>query len=446
MLPDTICKTVRQHSRGKVPPEDMEKLQEIAEAYSKVKNYVYQRYGGIKSLAKIYPGYTVQNEMTDSGLRTQLGLPSVYFYLAIFDALGDIRAQWSQVKNGMLKSIRQNEGFMPEDRHYLRFVMRAGSLFEAVLCGSRGEIPEEMQGQYKALCTGVDRKRLDRYLCRQVRRKLRKLHTEKSGGFAIAERAYRYADHGIYISTMERRRRVFVPLTDENTYKKQLYIKLFPEKSSIEIDIPVETRVRRNKEFEAVIGLSVGMWQLFTSDTGRIYGEQFGCLRQELETFISRGNRAYSKEKRNNPGRQKYKAGKARLEAGLHAYINQEINRMLQEEKPRTVYIPRFPQSSPKGAKGKVNYSVTLWQRGYVRQRLRQKCLEKGIELAEVFGNNISRECSRCGSMGAYEKDTFRCSACGYEDDKKRNAAMNVKRRGQSGQCIGREFMQYGSK
>ena len=55
MLPDTICKTVRQHSRGKVPPEDMEKLQEIAEAYRKVKNYVYQRYGGIKSLAKIYP-------------------------------------------------------------------------------------------------------------------------------------------------------------------------------------------------------------------------------------------------------------------------------------------------------------------------------------------------------------------------------------------------------
>ena len=48
MLPDTICKTVRQHSRGKVPPEDMEKLQEIAEAYRKVKNYVYQRYGGIK--------------------------------------------------------------------------------------------------------------------------------------------------------------------------------------------------------------------------------------------------------------------------------------------------------------------------------------------------------------------------------------------------------------
>lgn len=61
----------------------MRKLQEIAEDYRAVKNYVYQRYGGIKSLSKIYPGYTVQNEMTASGLRASLGLPSVYFYLAV---------------------------------------------------------------------------------------------------------------------------------------------------------------------------------------------------------------------------------------------------------------------------------------------------------------------------------------------------------------------------
>ena len=39
----------------------MKKLQEIAGDYRTVKNYVYQRYGGIKSLSKIYPGYTVQN-------------------------------------------------------------------------------------------------------------------------------------------------------------------------------------------------------------------------------------------------------------------------------------------------------------------------------------------------------------------------------------------------
>ena len=64
----------------------MQQLLEIAEDYKKVKNYVYGRYGGIGSLFKIYPGYTVQNEMTKSGLRAELDMPSVYFYLAMFDA------------------------------------------------------------------------------------------------------------------------------------------------------------------------------------------------------------------------------------------------------------------------------------------------------------------------------------------------------------------------
>ncbi len=84
MPPRTICKTVRQYNSEPISETDMKKLQEIAKDYSTVKNYVYQRYGGIKSLPKIYPGYTVQNEMTASGLRTTLGLPryiSIWLYL-----------------------------------------------------------------------------------------------------------------------------------------------------------------------------------------------------------------------------------------------------------------------------------------------------------------------------------------------------------------------------
>ena len=98
MPKDKLCKTVHQYSKGPVPEEDMQRLLEIAEDYKAVKNYVYTRFGGIKSLAKLYPGYTVQNEMTASGLRERLNMPSVYFYLAVFDALGDIKGQWGRTK------------------------------------------------------------------------------------------------------------------------------------------------------------------------------------------------------------------------------------------------------------------------------------------------------------------------------------------------------------
>ena len=99
------------------PGELMEKLQEIARDCQKVRNYVYTRYSGIGSLGKLYPGYTIQNEMTKDGLRQELGLPSVYFYLAMFDALKDIKSQWTRTKNRVLRLVGQNDGFSEEEKH-----------------------------------------------------------------------------------------------------------------------------------------------------------------------------------------------------------------------------------------------------------------------------------------------------------------------------------------
>ena len=81
MPSDKICKTVHQYNKAPVSEEYMQKLIDIAEDYRKVKNYVYVRYGGIESLAKLYPGYTVQNEMTASGYREIVGLRQSIFIL-----------------------------------------------------------------------------------------------------------------------------------------------------------------------------------------------------------------------------------------------------------------------------------------------------------------------------------------------------------------------------
>ena len=121
---ETICKTVCQYNKEAISPDDMKKLQEIAEDYCKVKNYVYARYSGKGSLAKLYPGYTIQNEMTKSGLRLQLGIPSVYFYLAVFDALGDIKSQWTRTKSAVAQRVNSNSEFSEEERHYLRYLLK----------------------------------------------------------------------------------------------------------------------------------------------------------------------------------------------------------------------------------------------------------------------------------------------------------------------------------
>ena len=56
MTPETIYKTVYQYNKAPVSADDMEKLQEIAEACRDVRNAVYERYGGIRGFSKINPG------------------------------------------------------------------------------------------------------------------------------------------------------------------------------------------------------------------------------------------------------------------------------------------------------------------------------------------------------------------------------------------------------
>lgn len=438
-MPDTICKTVHQYNKETVPPESMRKLQEIAKDYARVKNYVYVRFGGIGSISKLYPGYTVQNEMTESGLRTSLGLPSVYFYLAIFDALADIRSEWTRVKTKVGDLVTEHEAFTPEERHYLRFVLRVSNAFEAVLNGTPVILPDEIQKQYDMLAKEVDTGRLKRYLCRQVRRCHVRQHTNQETGFSIAERAYRYADHGIYISTKEKRKRVFIPLTDGNQYRSQLYVRLYPEKGDVEIKVPIDVTVYSHEDYQNQVGIAFGMYTMLTTDSGNSYGEELGNLQTEYVDWIRKQTGIYNRNRKDNPGRKKYSAKKQRYEERLHSYINHELNRFLKAEKPETVYIVRLPKSQAGGINKRINHSATMWQRGYIRSRLSQKCKEQSVELVEVLGKDIGRECSGCGELGERKNGRFFCKACGYNAEEKTNTAKNVLKRGLVGKTVNRK-------
>lgn len=431
MPSEKICKTIHQYNKEPIPVADMQKFVEIARDYMKVKNYVYARFGGIASLSKLYPGYTVQNEMTGSGLREDLGMPSVYFYLAIFDALGDIKCQWTRTKTKLLKLINQNEGFSEEDKHYLRFILKVSNGFEQVLNQKPVELPKAVQKQYEKVSAQVDTDRLRKYLCRQVRKYHVKLHTDREDGFTIAERAYRYGDHGIYISIKEKRKRVFVPLTDNNQYKSQLYIKLFPREQRLEIKVPINVSIKNHRDYQKQVGVAFGLYTMLTTDEGHCYGEELGKYQIGYADWIREQTGSYNRNRNENQGRKKYHAKKRRLEEQLHSYINQELNRFLRDEKPQVIYIVKLPKSHAKGVNKKINHSMAQWQRGYIRKRLNQKCQEQAVKIVETIGKDISNECSECGETGKKEKKKFVCPVCGYCVEEKVNTARNVKKRGQ---------------
>lgn len=432
MPKETVCKIIRQYNREPVPAGQMQKLQEIAADYRQVKNQVYQRYGGIRSLSKLYPGYTVQNEMTQSGLREALELPSVYFYLAVFEALRDIKSQWSRTKTAVLKRMNVNEQMTEDEKHFVRYVLKVSNVFESVLNGSSLNLPKELQKQYELLASAVDTGKLGNYVRRQVRACHRTLHTDSADGFSIGERAYRYADHGIYISVKEKRKRIFIPLTDGNVYARQLYIRLYPEEGAAEIQVPVDVPVRKHEDYTASVGVSMGMRSMLVTDTGHVYGEEFGFYQEQLSEWLREQRSIYRRNKEANPGRKKYQAKKHRLEEQLHSYINQELNRFLRTEKPAVIYVPKLPKPGTSGPVKRINHLASTWQRGYIRNRLELKCREQSVELREVFAKGISRECSRCGAGGKLLEEHFSCGVCGYEADRKVNAARNARKRGEN--------------
>lgn len=437
MQPQTICKTVHQYNKYPISGQDMNRLLAIAKDCQKVKNYVFQRYSGIGSLEKLYPGYTIQNEMTKSGLREVLKLPSVYFYLSIFDALGAIKAQWTKLKSKILDLTGKNENFTAEEKHYIRFILSISNAFVAVLnqkpiCSLSGDFCR----QYETVAGQVDREKLNRYICRQVRKYKRNLSADTARGFALTEKAYRYGDGGIYIAAKEPRQRIYIPLTDTNQYHRQIHIKLYPEESRIELKVPVDVKVHRRDDYTNTVGIAMGINTLLTTDTGHCFGSDLGNLHHDYAQWVRMQTRRYHKNRAANPGRRKYHAMKGRYEERLHSYINQELNRFLQEEKPAVVYMVKLPgpqaQAKNKTRNKKANYSLTMWQRGYIRKRLIQKCAENDVDVIEVFGKDISRECSVCGCIGVREQGIYTCPVCGYRDAEKTNTARNVKKRGEN--------------
>lgn len=431
MTAETICKTVHQYNKVPISDEDMKKLQGIAEDYRSVKNEVYQRYGGKNSLSKIYPGYTIQKEMGKTGLRERLGLPSVYFNVAILDAIGDIKSQWTRTKTSVLKRVNKNEKFSEADRHYLRFLLKVSNAFEMVLNDKRIELKPEVQKKYEELAEYVSTHKLNNYLKRQVRKLHTKIYAEKAEGFSMTERAYRYDNHGIYITMKEKRKRIFVELTDNQIYVRQIYIKLYPEQNNLELLIPVEIKVKRHTDYHNSVGLAVGMYSMFVTDKGNIYGEQLGKYQMQLSEWVREQNVKYALNRHTHPGRKKYSAKKRKMTEQLHSYINMELNHFLKMEMPKVIYIPKLPKAQKRKGNKAINHSVTMWQRGYIRLRLQQKCKEQSIELVEVFGKDISNACSRCGAIGKKQDGVFTCLVCGSSMNEKINAACNAKKRGE---------------
>ncbi len=437
---DTFTKTIWQYTE-ELPKESIEFLQGIAVDCGKVKAGVYQRYSGVKSLRKLSSTFDIMTQMRHCGLREQLNLPSVYYELAVRDAVTDIKGMWSVLKNKIRTLITVNENFSPEARMYLRTVLKLDDVYAAILNYEDYSIPEKVKD------LELDLGHLNNYLRRLTRKYLGKPAVSKTNAFCVSPQGYSYKDKCLYLTSRERRKRVKLPLRDEKTSNRQIRICL--KENCAVIAIPVDIKRQKHKDFKNTLYIHLGYQNMCTLSTGSVYGSELGSLSSAKSERLMKKNRERNYAKRayhdslgmgnekkalnieiNNLGTLKYHNQKKKERARIESYINMEINRMLETEKPERIVITKpITRNRTKFPSKTANRKLTESFCGYVRKRLAEKCTVHSVELVEINSKGTGEVCSNCGEPGKRLPEGFVCQCCGYQSSIPLNGARNIERK-----------------
>lgn len=433
----TITKTVWQYSE-KLPEETMDFLRGVAKDYGKVKNNVYQKYSGISWLNRLTPVYTILNEMRSCGLREQLGLPVVYYELAVADAVRDIKTNWENLKNRLRTLVSQNANLTDNERQYIRTVLRMNNIYAAILNCEAYEMPQNASG------LEADTRRLNNLIRRLTRKHLKRPTSIANNYFRISPAGYSYKNDMFCIVCRTPRKRIGIELKDDRQFDRQLVI--YVREDSIAIAVPLDKKVIHHPDYKNTLYAHVGNMTMMTLSTGREYGKELDRLVKPETARLSNKNaqrirsyRCYRKSidegryreaekiKENNLGKIKYNAQKQKARSQANDYINRELNRLIREEKPGLIVITR-PVTINRTSfyNSESNRTNSRSFQGYIRERLKFKAKLNGITIEEINSKGTGSICSGCGAKGVRSGNDFICGECGLNISIALNGARNI--------------------
>ena len=436
----TVTKTIWQYSEI-LPEETMQFLRSIALYESKVRNYVYKRYSGIKNVGRLTPVYSILNDMRYCGLREQLNLPAVYYELAIADAVADIKCSWGIVKNKIRECINANENLSDDDRLYLRTVLKLNNIYAAILNCQDYEMPKNAGN------LDINIKRLNNLLRRLTRRYLTVPNTDSADWFRISPNGYSYKDGAMRIVCRVPRKRIPIPLKDDRTFDRQIQIHI--KRDYAALAVPIEAKIRKRKDYVNTVYAYIGSRDMLTLSNGNIYGEDLEALvnpetqrlvkknQERYKAYIAYERNAESGNRKkvenieaNNLGKSKYDSQKNREKRKITTFINAEINRMLEQEKPAQIIITKpVVKNKTKIYAKSANTKLTRNFRAYVRERLAYKCRIYSIELVEINSKGTGKLCCICGAEGKRQGAEFICENCGVKTTIALNSAKNIQKK-----------------
>lgn len=421
---DTVIKNIKQYSY-KLDKEILNELLIIGSRYKNVKNYIYSRYSGINSILLIENDRKVRDEYVKIKFYEQWKLPARYWKLALSEAFSNIKSGWSNIKLRIKDQVKENNNLNNEDRHYINYILKSNKLYHKVLIYENFDIPKVFNNKnlnYK-------------YLNNLIRRYTRKYkgeiaYSNKNTTFSVDTGLYSYKNGCINITSTKKGKRLPIKLTESSSKNKTLKVKIIGDK--LEIHCPLRIKTKHHKDYTNTIGIDKGYKYLFAVSSEKFYGEKLNTyLNKETERLNkvnSNRNRFYAMYNKylklnntkkahnilkNNLGKVKYNHNKLKYNEHLKSYINQSLNNLIQEEKPKEIVMENLDFVSwndtyPKSVKRKLS----RWIKGYIRERIEYKCDYNNILYTYINPAYTSKICSICGGFGKRNGDVFSCETC----------------------------------
>ena len=432
-----INRTIKQTSE-KLSAEDYTALSELAHKYAKGVNYFSSRFSSPDCLNDLTVYRAVlRPKIVGSNVVKELGLPARIWKLALDEAVSELKSLWSNTKNAVRTAVCQNEHLSEEERHYVMYVLCWNSILENILCFRKHDVPDE----FKSLNT----KHLDRLIHRYLRKYRGSVpYRKKERSVMLDSGTYRQKGNVIYVSSLEKKKRIAIPLKSDIKVTGNIRLVL-REDGAVEIHRCIKEKALENKS-ETEIGVDKGYSCMIATNTEHLYGEGLGkMLTKESDRLADKNakrNQYYAMVKtlrengenekadrieKNNLGKIKYNRQKQRSESTIKSYINHEMKRFYDLEKPKEVVEENLDFLYTKDDRGKkYNRRMSSWCKGVIKESLERNAEKRSVKITKVNAAYTSQQCSCCGNLGERKGKVFTCPHCGTKMDADINAAKNI--------------------
>src|SRR5262245_34082905 len=216
---------------------------------------------------------------------------------------------------------------------------------------------------------------------------------------------------GLAISSLEKGKRIYIPLQGEGEISGNIRIVLVPELRKVEAHVSSEVKVRVNAS-EKVIAADAGLTEVFVDDEGNYYGKELGdTLKKATGRLNEKGKKrnklqALAKKydeqgkqvkarniRRRNLGHKKSQESKRRAKITITNQINRAINELIKRREPK-VNVTEKLDIRGKAKSREISRRVSYWHRSRLKERFEFKAsaarLPSRADQSSIYLANLS--------------------------------------------------------